>query len=202
MTIFQCPNCGTPSEPAFSTVKMMTCASCGTTLFLMDDAAKKVGEQGVMHDVPLLFGLNDHIKLGKDTYHIVGHARYSYGRGTWDEFCALDGQGQPIWVSVDEGDIVVQHEIPVVQWPRYDGRLKLGMSFSYSNERFTVTEDDTADCVALRGSFDTPLLVGDRYRFLNMQGSDGALLSAEIDGDQQNWFIGRWFDSFEVEVLS
>ncbi len=160
------------------------------------------GEQGVMHDVPLLFGLNSHIRLGRGSYHIVGHARFSYGRGTWDEFCALDHAGAPVWISVDEGDIILQQEIQPANWPRFDGYLKLGHGIKYDGESFRVVEDATGECIALRGSFDEPLHVGESYRYVNLQGADGGLLSAEIDGDQYSWFMGRWFDPFEVEVLS
>lgn len=181
---------------------MVTCDSCGTSLFLSDHAAEQAGEGGVMHDVPLLFGLGDDIRLGRNRYHIVGHARFSYGRGTWDEFCALDQGGAPIWISVDEGDIVVQEEIPRAKWPRYDGYLKLGQSFDYAGDSFSVVETAGAECIALRGSFDEPLRVGETYAYFNLQGADGQLLSAEVVGDQQAWYLGRWFDPFEVEVLT
>ncbi|WP_246149777.1 DUF4178 domain-containing protein [Tritonibacter litoralis] len=179
---------------------MVTCDSCGSSLFLSDQASRLAGEQGVMHDHPQLFGLGDHIRLGSDSYHIVGHARFSYGRGTWDEFCALDPDGQVAWISLDEGDVVLQQEIPPAKWPRFDGYLKLGQQIEFLSERFTVVELAGAECVALRGSFDEPLAVGQSYDYINLQGHMGSLLSAEIEGDQQDWYLGRWYDPFEVEV--
>ncbi|MBT8153188.1 DUF4178 domain-containing protein [Epibacterium ulvae] len=199
---FQCPNCGSSVAPAFQTVKMVTCSSCGTSLFLSDQAAEQAGEQGAMHDVPMLFGLGSHLRMGRDTYNIVGHARFSYGRGTWDEFCALNSAGAPLWISVDEGDIILQEEVRRAKWPRYDGYLKLGKVISYDGGGYRVVEDGKGECIALRGSFDEPLYVGEIYRYVNLQGENGDLLSAEIDGDQYAWFVGRWFDPFEVEVLS
>lgn len=202
MLDFQCPNCGDTVSPAFSSVKMVTCNSCGTTLFLSNEAAQLAGEQGVMHEVPMLFGLGDHIKLRSLMFSIVGHARFSYGRGTWDEFCALDEKGEPHWISVDEGDIILQEEIPTARWPRYEGYLKLGSSCTYDGTRFDVVEQAGAECVALRGSFDEPLTIGQTYKYWNLQGEDGRLLSMEEEGRQRDWYIGHWFDPFDVQVLT
>ncbi len=203
MTQHQCPNCGSPAQPAFDAVKMMSCEACGTTLFLSDAQTRAAGEQGVMHEVPMLFGLGNQVRIGFETYQIVGHARYSYGRGTWDEFCTVDGYGNTHWISVDEGDIIVQRELHSPKdWPRYDGYLKLGTVLDHKKETFTVVEDGSAECVAVRGSFDHVLTVGQRYRFVNLQGNQGRLLSGEFEGDSRTWYMGQWHDPFDVEVIA
>lgn len=200
MSSLHCPNCAHPITRIVASVRLTTCASCGSTLFLEQEQTLLAGEQGVMHDVPMLFGLGDTIRLGRQSVQILGHARFSYGRGFWEEFWALDDDGAPIWVSLDEGDIVLQRGLSRANWPKYDGYLKLGWSITYGDETFTVVEDDTAECIAVRGSFDQALLVGEHYRFVNLQGEDGTFLSGEFLGAEREWYSGHWYDPFDVEV--
>lgn len=200
MSDLNCPNCGNLVAPAIKSAKMVTCDACTTTLLLDDGGLRLAGEQGVLHDVPLICKLGDELRIGAGRYHILGHARFSYGRGTWDEFWAVDGSGDPVWISVDEGDLILQREVPQAAWPQYRGALRLGRTLRYQAEGFRVDEDGTGTCVGLKGSFGHPLTVGETYRFLNLQGENGTVLSAEIVGTDHEWFIGSWVDPFEVEV--
>ena len=200
MSELHCPNCGDLVCPAIKSVKMITCESCTTTLLLEDAGLRLAGQQGVLHEVPMLCGLGDQLQIGTGRYQILGHARFSYGRGTWDEFWAVDAEGKPVWISVDEGDLILQRSLPPEAWPTYGGKLRLGRILRYKSEGFRVDEDGTGTCIGLKGSFDHPLTVGESYRFLNLQGDAGNVLSAEISGEQYEWFIGTWIDPFEVKV--
>lgn len=200
MKEMHCPNCGDLVSPAIRHVKMVTCASCTTTLLLEDAGARAAGEQGVLHDVPMLFGPGDAVRIETTSYDILGHARFSYGRGSWDEFWAVDGRGDPVWISVDEGDLILQRLLTRADWPKYDGYLRLKSILTYNGQRFQVSEVGTGTCVGLRGSFGHQLTVGESYRFLNLQGEEGDVLSAEIEGNSYEWFLGRWIDPFDVEV--
>lgn len=200
MSEMNCPNCGSRISPAIKSVKMITCESCATTLLLEDAGLRLAGSQGVLHEVPMICQLGDELKIGKGRYQVLGHARFSYGRGTWDEFWAIDGSGNPVWISVDEGDLILQRELPEKDWPKYRGTLRLGRTLRYKTEGFRVDEEGTGTCVGLKGSFGHPLTVGESYRFLNLQGENGTVLSAESVGKDYEWFIGSWIDPFEVEV--
>lgn len=179
--------------------RMLDCPSCRTSLFLQDDRMALAGDMGVMHDVPLLFALGDAVTIGKARYRPVGHARYSYGRGTWDEFWALVDTGDAAWLSVDEGDLVLQRplgaEVPNLAQPP-----ALGDQFTHRGQNFTVVEAEQATCAALRGNFPERLYPGERYRFVNATGPDGTLLSGEFGGGTAQWYLGTWVDPFAVKV--
>ena len=201
MPAFDCPNCGDRSEPMHPGIRAMDCPSCGTSLFVDDDAFRLAGEAGVMYEAPMLFDLGDTVDADGERFEPVGHARFSYGPGWWDEFAALDGNGRPVWVSVDEGDVAVQVPLPPQHWPQVTGRLRLGRSLSTARGDFTVTEIDEAECIARRGAFFEPVMVGDRYQFVNAQSERGELLSGEIWSGGQAWFVGRWVDPFDVKTV-
>ncbi len=202
MTDFNCPNCGNQVEQVLAIVKMTTCTACGTSLFLADDKALTAGEGGEMHDAPMLFGIGDKVILGSLKVDIYGHARYSYGRGFWDEFWGVNGKGDPIWVSVDEGDIVAQEPLPAKGGPRLAGPPKLGQKVSFERRTYRIKEIETAECVAIRGSFDEPIDVGDTHSFINATNQGGDLLSGEFWDGGESWFLGEWFDPFDIKVVS
>lgn len=200
MTDLSCPNCGYECPAVLNVMKIAACVACGTTLYLDGEHMAGAGVQGVMHDAPLLFGIGDSVDLSGEQFNIIGHARYSYGRGFWDEFCALDDNELPVWISVDEGDIVEQYRIDAEHSPKFRPPFKPGETLEFLDKVYKVTETETATCVALRGQFDEVLHVGESYEFVNASARGSKMLSGEFFDGQAMWFSGRWHDPFEVKV--
>jgi predicted nucleic-acid-binding Zn-ribbon protein len=195
-----CPNCGYGHDNIRKSTRMFDCPACGTTLFLEQDAVKPIGNSGEMHDYPMLFGIGDTVEALGASYIIQGHARYDYGRGTWDEFYGEDSTGQGAWFSIDEGDVVIQHAFDSGSGPRRDAPPAVGEKFSYKGKDYTVTEADHARCIAVRGQFPELIRVDDAHDFINAAGASGQLLSGEFwDGGRQ-WYEGDWLDPFTLEV--
>ncbi|EYD73864.1 putative transmembrane protein [Rubellimicrobium mesophilum DSM 19309] len=199
---YHCPNCGASFGPQLDSTRMMNCEFCGTSVVIDNDRLRLAGSRGVMHEVPLLFGLKDTVTMDGATWRILGHARFSYGRGTWDEFWAVDNGEDGAWISVDEGDVVVQRPLPEDPDLRVAGEPKLGGRMVYKGRTFMATEVETATCEAIRGSFPEVLQVGESYRFVNLTGEDGELLSGEFWPGGQSWSLGAWVDPFDVRKVS
>lgn len=164
---------------------------------------RKAGQQGVMHDVPMLFDVGDSVRLeslGK-TIQIKGHARFSYGRGFWDEFWGIGAGGQSYWVSVDEGDVVFQYVLAGNKAPKRKQMPNAGAAFQFRLNKYRVVEVEQAECVSLRGAFGEALTVGETYQFVNAQGPGGALLSGEYWADGNRWYLGHWVSPFDVKIL-
>ena len=200
MESLTCPNCGDAVPRQIRHVVMLTCPSCGTTLFLQGDRLENAGQSGEMHDAPQLFGIGDTVRLGRTEVAIHGHARFSYGRGFWEEFWGLDEAQRGCWVSVDEGDIVLQYPLERAFWPKLGPEVRVSHPFRYRDEDWRVTERDRAECVALRGAFGEVLGIGQTYAFVNAEGPGGELLSGEFSDGEASWFIGYWKDPFAVTV--
>ncbi|MFZ7091079.1 DUF4178 domain-containing protein [Primorskyibacter sp. 2E233] len=200
MSDLTCPNCGDAVPAQISYVTMVTCPSCSTTLYLDGARLRAAGKAGEMHDGPKLFDLGDTVRLGEATVQIMGHARFSYGRGWWDEFWGLDEEQRSVWVSVDEGDIILQYPMKESFWPPLQSGSPVGTAFKHRDETWRVVEHDKAECIALRGSFGEQLAVGETYRFINAQSESGALMSGEFWEDGRAWFLGFWHDPFEIKV--
>jgi len=195
-----CPNCGYGFENLRKSTRMFDCPSCDTTLFREADALKPLGNNGEMHDYPMLFGLHDTVTADGDKFIIIGHARYDYGRGTWDEMYGENSQGKGAWISIDEGDVAIQYPYGGNSGPRRKDPPAVGDGFSYSGTDFTVTEADTATCIAVRGQFPDLIQVGDEHYFVNASGPSGQLLSGEFFEGGHQWFEGHWLDPFTLKV--
>jgi len=193
-----CPNCGDAVPDQIALVAMVTCPSCGTTLYVDGARLRDAGAAGVLHDSPQLFGIGHTVRLDRVPFTVHGQARFSYGRGWWDEFWGLDHNGNGLWVSVDEGDIVLQ--TPLDDRPPIGQTSRVGQRFTYAGEGFRVVETGSADCTAVLGAFGERLLVGESYGYLNASGESGALLSGEFQGGQSAWFLGAWIDPFDVVI--
>lgn len=200
MADLNCPNCGDRIDPRIAGFRRVTCASCGTSLLIEDAVVRHAGQAGVMHEAPMLIALGDRVSIWQDSYDILGHARFSYGRGWWDEFQALDQHGKPVWLSVDEGDVAIQRPVRPDAAPRFDGPPALGVSFGMGGERYAVTEAERAECLALRGGFQEDLAVGETYDFVNCTSASGAILSGEFWSGGRAWYVGDWADPFDLKV--
>ncbi len=177
---------------------MTNCPACGTSLYLLDDRFELAGDQGVMHDAPMLMTMGHRVTLLGTNWRLIGQARFSYGRGFWDEFWAEGGDGITAWISVDEGEVVVQTELHQGERPKLATAPALGDSVPCNGTLYRVTELETATCQAFRGTLPEVMTLGETYCFANCTGEDGSLLSGEFWQGQSAWFHGHWTDAFDI----
>ncbi|MGF1553490.1 MAG: DUF4178 domain-containing protein [Paracoccaceae bacterium] len=202
-----CDNCGAPIERRLGASRVLACPFCATTQVVVDDVLRSAGSAGAMLDAPTLLELDRPAVVAGRRVRPVGHLRYSYGPGWWDEFWCEAGR-DTVWVSVDEGDVAIEH--PLSDRVRRAGmRLALGETLELPGvgvtgapARFTVVEAETAECVAFRGELPEVVRLGERHLFFDALGERGAILSAEQweeDGERREaWFVGQWVDPWTV----
>lgn len=196
-----CPNCGYGFEGLRKSTRMFDCPSCETTLFCKADALEPIGLHGVMHDTPMLIGIGDTLEALGSRWTVLGHVRYDYGRGVWDEFWAETSDGAGAWISIDEGDVVIQ--MPVARNAIRAGLaqdLRVGVQVRALDEIFTVTEMASAKAVAFRGQLPERIELGETHRFVNATGDHGRLLSGEVWDGGEGWSVGDWLDPFTLQV--
>lgn len=196
-----CPNCGNGFEGFRKSTRMFDCPSCETTLFRAAGALEPIGNHGEMHETPMLVGIGDTVHVDGSRYSVLGHIRYDYGRGVWDEMWAENGDGDGLWISIDEGDVVAQRALDADQVRAgLMGQLSLGAQVRIEGEIYTVTEMDQATAAAFRGELPERIELGETHRFVNASGDDGTLLSGEVWDGGENWFLGAWLDPFDLKV--
>jgi len=190
-----CPNCGAELSCRLASAKMAACAYCESTILLDDEGMRKAGEAGTMAEEPSLIALGQEFTYDGQSFMPVGHARFSYPNGWWDEFWCLDGKGEGIWVSVDEGDIAIEVPIELKKQPPLSV-LKLGNTLKLKGATWRITEADEGKCEALRGEFPEELRVGDTYQYWHLSGPDARLLTLEYSDGEVSATEGSWIDPY------
>ncbi len=155
------------------------------------------GKQGELHGTPGLLQIGVTVDLDGQIVPTIGMIQYSYGRGAWDEYwCETDGDA--IWVSVDEGDIVVEARVPGPEWSTGQQPV-VGQVVKYGGYEYVAVEVETASCVAFRGELPEQMEIGETHYFANFTGDIGSALSLEIWDGGIAWFRGRWVNPWAVK---
>jgi hypothetical protein len=196
-----CPNCGAGIDPRVVSTKMLDCDSCGTTIVLDDAGLRSAGKRGTMVDAPSLLMLDRPIRVANRKWLPVGHLRFDYGPGWWDEFWCLPdhgGDGDGVWISADEGDYAFELAVPEAEWPQASERPVLGDTVAYGDRQYRLTEADAATCIALRGVLPEVITLGERHAYYNYTSDEGHLLTLERWGGGEAWHAGSWLDPFAI----
>lgn len=193
-----CPNCGAQVAEMLTIARVQACEYCGTTLVQNDSVLEAAGSAGQMFEAPALFTLGQTCRIGARRFTPLGVIQYYYGRGVWDEYWGQDGDGNPVWVSVDEGDVAWQ--VALDQAPAGGANLfKLNAMAIHNGLDYTATEVNSASCRGFRGQLPEAVEIGETHMFVNMTTTRGMLLSGERWGaGQEAWYAGEWIDPFEV----
>ncbi|CTQ50140.1 DUF4178 domain-containing protein [Jannaschia donghaensis] len=192
-----CPNCGAALPEILAHARMVNCDFCGTSVVLEDEVLLNAGTSGEMVTAPALIEIGRAVRLPGGEFIATGHVRYDYGRGHWDEYHgALDGDG--LWVSVDEGDVVAQQAIDAPKGADR-GTFRLDATLEFDGVTYRCTEVSNATAVAFRGQLPEPIVLGDTHLYANFSGPGGMLLSGESWDGGSAWFAGRWIDPFDMK---
>lgn len=190
---FNCPQCGDALARQFRHAKLIVCQSCDSTIFLEDDAVRLAGKQSALTPMMSLLKLNVPFEYQHQTYVPIGHVRYRYDRGYWDEWWVIGGDGKGIWVSVDEGDFAFETEIKLKEDIKYPS-LILGRKIG----SWIVTELDRAYCEGYEGELPEVIEAGESFDYAHLSGPKGALMTLEFPPSGLVAYKGKWIDPFEV----
>ncbi len=198
---FHCENCGAALPRRFRHSRMIVCPSCGSTSVLKDEAFRLAGTGGVMQDAPSLVALGVEMLAGSQRVTPIGHARFDYGRGWWDEYWCLQGRGDSrgCWLSVDEGDYALEWPVDEDLWPP-ERNLTLGQRVTVDMRPYTVTEAENATCIAVRGEFPEELTVGETHLYYDLSAPGAGLATYEVWEGGRGWTSGVWIDPWDVRA--
>jgi hypothetical protein len=193
-----CPNCGAALPPVLARARMVDCAFCGSSIVLADRVVALAGRAGEMIEAPELVRVGGAVETPNGRFEALGHVRYDYGRGHWDEYHGLI-DGLDTWLSVDEGDVALQRPVPDTAVPAGGRRLfRTGAQVVVAGRTYSCTEVNSAEAVAFRGQLLERVEIGETHLFANFTGSGGAMVTGEVWDGGAAWFAGAWVDPFLV----
>ena len=163
-----------------------------------DKVFRSAGQQGFMQEVPGLFQLGKPARVEDHQIVPLGHARFSYGRGWWDEYWC-ETENTTVWISVDEGDVAIETPLPADDIP-HGFQARLGATVTIASTPYVVTEAENAECIAVRGELPEMLSIGETHLYFDLSGPTGQIVTLEQWEDQSAWFSGHWVDPWQIEA--
>ena len=192
-----CPQCGYLLPLYFRWTKLVQCPSCKSSIFLETLGAKVVGEASELSPEPSLIKLHEPIQIETKTYLPLGKIRYSYGRGFWEEWFLRNRNGKEFWLSVDEGDFVLESKIATPDKLKDFDKITLNQKFG----NYIVTELDEGECVGFEGELPKKVTIGDTHRYAHLSGVGAALMTVESSIEGVEVYSGRWIDPFRIKKV-
>jgi predicted RNA-binding Zn-ribbon protein involved in translation (DUF1610 family) len=191
---FNCPQCGDTLSLYFKHTKLIQCASCKSTIFLEDEAVHLSGERSVLAPEMSILTLNTPFFYQEKRYLPLGKIRYSYGRGFWEEWW-IKGQEDKYWLSVDEGDLVLQQRVDVDYPNDFFSKLHVGL---HTRDDWVVTELGEARCDGFAGSLPKRVSIGSTYHYAHLSGKNARLRTLEFFDDALEAYEGMWLSPFDI----
>jgi len=192
-----CPQCGAALPLYFAHAKLAQCESCKSSIFLDDEAARLAGYSSVLAPEPSLITLNSPFSYAGRSYFPMGMIRYSYGRGFWEEWWIKDSSDAEYWLSIDEGDMVLEKLVDNEDDPALFKSPYIGQKVG---SKWIVTEIGIGKCEGFIGSLPKEITIGQQHRYLHLSGYHAQLKTVEIDPSGMQTYVGKWISPFDIKV--
>ena len=193
---YNCPQCGDLLSVYFTYSKLVKCKSCGSSIFLEDDAVKLIGQSAVLSPEPSLIELHRPFKLQDKRFTPLGKIRYNYGRGFWEEWFLKDDHNQEFWLSIDEGDFVLEEKIKFSLPFKKNHTFKVGQRFN----DYQVSEIGKGVCEGFEGELPEAIKLNESHSYVHLSRGHGELLTLELFDNETMTFKGQWIDPLEIKV--
>ena len=190
-----CPQCGYALPLYMKHTKLVQCASCKSSIFLENDATRLAGDSPVLAPEISIIELNKPFFYDHKSYLPLGKIRYTYGRGFWEEWWVKDTQNNDYWLSVDEGDLVLQKKVEANYPADFFESLRIGQS---SSGNWIVTELGTAVCEGFEGSLPKKVVKGSTYKYAHLSGKNAELKTLELSDNGLEAYRGKWISPFDI----
>jgi ribosomal protein S27E len=194
-----CPTCGAAATVRSPFAKMSVCSQCSSTLWL-DKSGVKAGPK-MSAPAPAISGLflGAEGKIREASFRVIGRLRYKYERGFWDEWLLLKGDGKPVWLSEDEGDLSLEREYSFKgELPPFE-QTRIENLYQLSGHPFFVEEKGTAVCDSGEGELPFPIEPGEKIPYLEGR-IDKRPATLEYDEDGPRLFLGSYLPMEQLEI--
>lgn len=195
-----CPSCGAPVERHLPYAKLIVCEYCGSSVFLNDGVVENAGKKSVAVELPSLFSVGILMQWRNISLTPRGCVTYDWGKGLWQEWWVQSDTGEDFWISVDEGDIVIQRPLALSDVPSFDNS-KMNQLVQIEGQEYKVTERGEARCTSFKGELPEQLEHDEVHQYLHLSFSN-KLITIEYAEGETKAFSGEWIDPFELKPYS
>jgi hypothetical protein len=159
--VAHCPSCGAQVQFRSAVSVLAVCEYCRSTLIRHDLALENLGKMATLLEdaSPLQLGVEGRYRGGH--FAIVGRIQLRYAQGVWNEWFVLFDNQRTGWLSEASGSFVFTFPTPITRPVPAFADIRLGQHVALLNQDFSVTNIETASCIA--GEGELPFKVGAGY---------------------------------------
>lgn len=186
----QCPQCGSPVPVDRRFSHMAVCGACRSVVTFGEGAARVAGRMSVLPAARSRLWVGGTGAVKGRRFTAIGRVRYGWSRGFWDEWLLAGDDGEPIWLSEDEGELSLER--PLDGAPDVDvASLEPGASVTAGGRSWRVTERGVARCEGGEGQLPFAAVEGEDVPFVDLEGPDRSVATLERDEEGPRLFAGE-----------
>jgi len=167
-----CPSCGAPVSFRSAASVYAVCEFCKSTLLRDGEELKDLGRMADLMDDPSLIQIGSEGTFRGLHFGVIGRIQLKYESGLWNEWHILFDDGRSSWLSEAGGEYVVSGQVSVSETLPAFETLKPEMQVSVAGRPFTVTDLETARCIAGQGELPFKVDAGYDVNTADLRGGD------------------------------
>lgn len=172
MKTASCPSCGAPVSFQSAASVYAVCAFCRSTLLRDGEDLKNLGRMAELMDDPTLIQIGSEGTFRGKHFGVIGRIQLKHSSGVWNEWHILFDDARSAWLSEAGGEFVLSSQTPVDETlPAFDA-LQPEMPVSIGGRSFTVTDLETARCIAGQGELPFKVEAGYDVNTADLRGND------------------------------
>jgi Domain of unknown function (DUF4178) len=136
-------------------------------------------------------------------FTLIGRVRLAYDEGSWNEWCALFGDGRYGWVAETQGFFMVSFESAAPEgFPAAD-TLTADRVLEVEGQRYQVVDCKETVCLGSEGELPFSAPVGRKAASVDLAGADSRFAGVETAEGITRIFVGRYahFDELKFTKL-
>lgn len=161
MHVAKCPSCGARVEFRSAGALLAVCGHCRATLLKRDLDVENLGKMAEVLEDGSTLQVRSEGRYSGASFVVLGRIQLQYGAGFWNEWYIEFADGRTGWLSEGSGLFYVTFPITVEEPLPAFADLQPGQSLRLNGWGFTVTNLETARCIA--GEGELPFRVGAGY---------------------------------------
>ncbi|WP_300455211.1 DUF4178 domain-containing protein [Accumulibacter sp.] len=167
-----CPSCGAPVLFRAATSIYVVCDFCRSTLLRRGEDLKNLGRMAdLLEDTSRLQIASQGTFRGRH-FLVVGRIQLHYDAGFWNEWHILFDDGRSAWLAEAAGEYIVSAQVEVRQPLPAFADLAPEMAVNIDGRRFTVTDLETARCIAGEGELPFRVAAGYEVNTVDLRSAD------------------------------
>ncbi len=167
-----CPSCGAPVSFRSAASLYAVCEFCRSTLLRHGDDVENLGRMADLIEDASLIQLGSEGRYRGVHFAVIGRIQLKHASGLWNEWHILFDDGRSGWLSEAGGEYVVSALVPVQEEiPAFES-LSPEMLVTLAGRSFTVTDLQTAHCIAGEGELPFKVESGYDVNAADLRGND------------------------------